>query len=171
MPFQQSVRDDQASGIIGEFAFDGPQRAFRYNIVSAAPANNVFGRAFTIVDDTTVQADGGGSKFAGILVSPKQHALLGDAAGTLSPSLVLPNNAEGDMCTMGQVFVDLLNAGTPGDSVAFNNTTGELTSFAPGAVIAAPQIQILGAQVVRCAAGPGLAIIELTHGQAVSPTA
>lgn len=171
MTFQTSVRLDQTSGIVGEYAFDGPTRAFRYLLSSTSAANNVFGRAFTIVSETTVTADGGGTLFAGILVNPKQSATSGTTSGTLEPTLTLRNNESGDLCTMGQIFVNLLNAANIGDSVAFNNTTGELTAFAPGAIIAAPQIQIPGATVVRCdTSAAGLAIIQLTNQQSSNPT-
>lgn len=173
MTFQTQVRDDQATGIVGEFAFDGPQRAFNYDLLSNDAANNVFGRAFTFVDDETVEADSGSStNFAGILVRPKEHALAGnDVDGSLGPSITLPNGATGQLCTMGQIFVDLLGAASVGDSVAYNFNTGELTAFGPAAVIASPQIQIPGAKVVRCnTAGPGTAIIQLTDQQGVNPT-
>ncbi len=169
MTFQQSVREDQASGIVGEFAFDGPQRAFRYNVVSADAANNEFGRAFTITDDQTVGAGGGGA-FAGIMVCPKQHALRGDAAGTLNPSIALPNNVGADFATMGQIFVILESVASIGDSVVFN-PNGQLSAISPGQSLAFGQTQILGAQVVRCDLDEsGLAIIELTHNQVVSST-
>jgi hypothetical protein len=168
MTFQQSVREDQASGIVGEFAFDGPQRAFRYNVVSEDPANNEFGRAFTtITDDQTVQA-GGNGVFAGIMVCPKQHALRGDAVGTLNPSIALPNDVGADFATMGQIFVALETSAEIGDSVVYDSE-GRLSAISPSANLGAGQTQILGAQVVRCDLDEsGLAIIELTHNQAVN---
>lgn len=168
MTFQQSVREDQASGIVGEFAFDGPQRAFRYSLNSNDAANNVFGRAFVISSETTVGSDIGSGVFAGIMVCPKQHALRGDASGTLNPNLALPNNVDADFATMGQIFVTLETSAEIGDSVVYDSV-GRLSAISPSADLGAGQTQILGAQVIRCELdSSGLAIIELTHNQAVN---
>jgi len=171
MTFQTEVRQDQASGIVGELAFDGPTRAFRYTLDSGDAANNIFGRAFTVKagQDLDVEA-GGAGVFAGIMVGPKQHATQGPDTGTLDPTLQLRNGEDADFLTMGTVFVELTNAANVGDSVAYA-ADGQLTAFAPGAIIAAPLVQIPGAQVVRCdTAGAGLAVIQLTNQQAVNPT-
>ena len=173
MTFQQTVRDDQGSGIVGEFAFDGPQRAFRYNLDSGDAANNAFGRAFTLKSGQDVDVEAGGAGvFIGIMVCPKQHALIGDASGTLNPSLVLPNGVDADFATMGQPYVQLANAATVGNSVIFNNTTGVLSALSTIDSVPAGSTQILGAKVVRCdTAGAGLAIIELTDQQPINPEA
>ena len=92
----------------------------------------------------------------------------GDASGTLNPNLALPNNVDADFATMGQIFVTLETSAEIGDSVVYDSV-GRLSAISPSADLGAGQTQILGAQVVRCELdSAGLAIIELTHNQAVN---
>lgn len=72
--FQQTVRIDQTTGIVGEIIFSGPQRAQTGILSSTSAANNVIGRAFRHIagNDTDVTADAAGV-FAGILVNPKVY--------------------------------------------------------------------------------------------------
>lgn len=171
MAFQSTVRTEQASGIPGEFAFDGPQRALSFITDSTDAANNVFGRAFTVKSETTAEAGGTGA-FAGIMVGPKQQPSYGTAAdGTLAPTLAIPNGLNADFCTMGMIYVTLTTTASVGDSVAFVNATGAIAAYDPGATIPGAATQILGAKVIRCDVNPaGLAIIQLTDQSVVNPT-
>ncbi len=140
---------DLVSGIPGEIAFDGPQRAIAALINSADPDNNVFGHAFTYADEggfdaETVQAGGTGF-FAGIMIVPKAYALDGELAA---------NGSQGEFLCEGEVYVALDEESddfTIGAPVWFNTTTG---SVGCGTVPAADATQIFGAYVSRHNASP-----------------
>jgi hypothetical protein len=168
MGFQTTVNADIRSGIVGEIAFDGPTRAVSAMLDSGAgAANNVIGRAFTYADAAanTVQAGGAGA-FAGILVLPKSHALLGTAAGgTLADSLTLPDGVAVELLQMGEVFVSLASDGaTIGSGVFYDDTTGALDH----GTASTGQTQVPNATIVRVepsptAAGAYLAVLRLTN--------
>ena len=173
MAFQSTVRADQTAGIIGEFAEGGPIRAFRKILASTAATNNVFGRAFSLTasSDDTVAAGGTGA-FAGIMVNPKEHALLGTSTGTLEGSLQLPNSVGATLADMGIIYVDLQNAGVEGDNIEYD--TGAVTAAdagklysrarAEGSPSAANRLFVPNCKLIRNnIPAAGLAIIQLTN--------
>ena len=114
MNFQSTVRDDIATGVVGEIAFDGPTRARPYILDSGGATPNTVGNAFTVVTGTDDKAGAGAigaGAFAGILINPKSYALVGTPTNTLAPSLDLPDETPAELLTMGTVFVDV-TAGT-----------------------------------------------------------
>lgn len=131
--FQASIGLAMGAGIPGELFNDGPRRCKTATLVSASAANNIFGSVFTYASQFTAQAGSGGARgFAGFLVGPKEQALYGTSAGTLNPSLTLPNNIQAELLYMGSIFVQLPAAANIGDYVFYNNTTGLLTTLPPG---------------------------------------
>ena len=74
--------------------------------------------------------------FAGFLVDPKDVALFGTGSQPLAPTLNVPNNTLIECLTMGVIWVTLPAACNVGDSVVFNNTTGAISTIAPGATLA-----------------------------------
>lgn len=130
--FQAQVNSDMATGVVGELAFEGPLRAAPFILRSADAANNVIGRAFTVVPGEEGVAQAGGTGvFAGILANPKVYASAGTAAdGTLAPSLVLRNEEIGELVDMGIIFVNLGNTAVVGDLVQYDVTTGALSAVA-----------------------------------------
>lgn len=140
--FQTSVNIYNALGVVGEIAFDGPNRAGSYNLQSSGTPN-VVGYAYTvtsgIVPDPSknsgnagVAKVGGTGVFAGILINPKEYPLRGTTAGgPLAASLVLPDYAIGDLLTMGEVFVNIPGPASVGDLVTYDPVTGALNSIAP----------------------------------------
>lgn len=145
--FQSNVYIKQAIGVPGDIYSDQPLRVSTASLNSTNAANNVFGRAFTVLDvlnqPTSVEAGQPGTRpYAGILVNPKEYASFGVAGNPLAASLVLPNGAVGQFCTMGQVIVQFeisppLSAGVVqvGDIVIFENATGKLTTMPPSTPI------------------------------------
>ena len=102
------------------------------------------------VSSTTVTATGSGSVFAGILVNPKTYASSGTlAGGTLAPSLILPDNYQGELMTTGVICVNSTGAANIGDQVQFNCNTGALSCVAPGAAASANNILVPNASVFR----------------------
>jgi len=133
MTFQTEVRNDVASGVIGDRAFSGPIRSKPYVLNSASAANNVIGRVFT---ETGVEGEaqaGGVGAFAGILINSKSYHSPGSATGTLEPTLTLPNGAIGELMTMGEVFIAMPENAAVGNPLNYNTTTGVIGVGAPGA--------------------------------------
>lgn len=127
---QSTVKLNQGFGVIGELAFDGPNRTITAALDSVDAADNVVGRAFTYTspaEDNIVEA-GGTGVFAGILGLPKTYASRGtDAGGTLAPTLTLANGEQGEFVRMGEMIVSL-PVSNVGDPVTYNTTTGLLGS-------------------------------------------
>jgi hypothetical protein len=166
MAFQSTVRIDQTTGIVGEIILDGPLRAQPGILRSTAQANNVIGRAFTLVagTDDVFSADQGTGVgvFSGILVNPKVYATSGTTAGTLEPTLTLPNETQAEFLTMGIIIVSLAAAASIGDNVYYDPDNGALSAglAPPGSFTD----QVPNATVVRqSTTGAGLAIIQLTN--------
>ena len=162
MSFQSTVFINQGLGVAGDLFTNGPRKAESFRLVSADAAYNVFGRAFTVTSEGLAAA-GGTGVFAGILSNPKGSALLGTSVGgTLAPSLVLPNNAQGELMTMGSLIVALPAAAAIGDLVIYNTTTGELATIAPGADLPANRAFAQAYVDYFTVADAGLAVITLS---------
>ena len=167
--FQSTVRADQATGIIGEFAEGGPNRVFPGIINSTVATANIFGRVFTHVANSDDQvAAGGTGSFAGILVNPKQHALQGTTAGTLEPTLTLRNNENAEIADMGIIYVQIESAATIGQVIHYDTTStataGQMFAVNSGTAPAANRALLPNAKVVRnTTTAAGQAIIQLTN--------
>lgn len=171
MPFQSApVRFDSAFGIPGEFYAAGPSRSEPGLLRTVAPANNIFGRAFTLnsaVPGVWRAGDpSSDSERIAIMTSPKQHASFGTAAGgPLAPTLTLPNEVNAEMTTMGQIIVVSTNpANLVGNIVRYVKATGEITTAPPGTALPGTEAEIPGAVVIRVPQpnDDGLIAIQLT---------
>lgn len=187
MPFQTSVSGQIGFGVVGELFLEGPLRAQPARLQSADAANNVVGRAFTVVSGGTgswtangdavnpapmVAAAGGAGVFAGILGNPKVYVSQGTAAdGTLAPTLTLPNGTMGELVqeTAG-IIVALGAASDVGDSVYYLTATGVLVTTAPGAAAPANSAGPIGRVERYDATGAGLAVVSLLQ-PAIQPPA
>lgn len=167
MAFQNTVRIEQTTGIIGEIIFDGPSRSRPYNLDSQGATPNTVGFAFTCVtgvDDLARAGSAGGGAFAGILVNPKVYATSGPITGALDPTLDLPDNTNAELMTMGTIIVNLtsVDTGDKGEGIFYTDLTGELGS----GTAAGGETQIANAKIDRKnVTGPGLAIITLTEAE------
>jgi hypothetical protein len=171
--FQSTVRIDQTTGIVGDIIRQGPMRAQPAILNSTLPANNVIGRAFNYlnsVSDLDVTADVAGL-FAGILVNSKVYATSGDGVGALNPTLVLPNETQVELLTMGIIIVDLSLASTSnpstiiGSDIWAQDSTGILVGVASGLAGPASYTQVPNTVISLRNVDliPGLAIITLTN--------
>lgn len=138
MAFQSSVNQYQGFGVPGDLFNEGPVRSKPYIIDSADAAYNIMGRAFTVTSEG-IAAAGGTGVFAGLLVGPKEQAMVGTSSGTLAPTLTIPDNVVGQLLDMGEVIVSLPAAAAIGDKVAYDTTTGALSTVAPVATFTAAQ--------------------------------
>ena len=163
MGFQKSVYSDQAIGIPGTLYDNSPLRALSYilNSVSAV-YNNVGATAMTVASDGVAQAGSGGAGgFAGILANPEIQALFGAGGVPLNPNLTLNNGVVAACVTMGRLFVILPDAANIGDLVVYDNTTGALSTVAPGAGLPVGTT-FAQAQVIRYTlSAAGVAVIEI----------
>lgn len=112
------------------------------------------------VASTTITASGGTPRvLAGILANPKQYASIGTTAGTLTPTLNLPDNSQGDFLTMGTVVAYLNSAGNIGDAIYYNVNTGALYAATGNTLATLPN-----AAVYRYpTAAAGLVAVRLTN--------
>lgn len=155
MSFQSTVRFDAGYGVPGEIVFDGPHRAEPGILRTTDPANNIFGRFFSL--DSALpgvwragDATDNGERY-GIMTSPKQHALQGTAAGgSLAPTLVMPNEATVEITTMGQVLCrSSVASNLVGNIVRFVLLTGEIVTVPPGTAADPLHQDVPNAVVVR----------------------
>lgn len=164
---QSTVNFAQGFGVIGEFADDSPRRVRPAVLVSSDAANNVIGRVVTYTNlgsaDGTAQAvveAGGTGAFAGILINPKAYATSGTTAGTLQPTLALPNNTTIEFASMGSLIVTLPAAADETSALYYVNATGVIGV----GTATTGQTQIPNVKVVRYEnAAAGLAVIQLTN--------
>jgi hypothetical protein len=156
------------SGIPGEVGVRVPSLAVAVLLDSADPQNNVFGRAFTYLDESMESAQAGGSGlFAGFLALPKAYAV-----NTLGEPLdVLPNQRQCELIQKGEVYV-LLTVGNPvsiGSRLFYDVATGAVGAGVAGA----GQIAIDGATVVRhnpsAPGAPCLALVRVNISQSSTP--
>lgn len=182
MAFQKTVRFNQAAGLAGEIAEDGPLRSQTFRLVANAttPATPIaFGRAFTYATPayaanpndlagTQIAQPGGTGAFAGILINPKAHASRGTASGPLEAVYSVPADTFGELARMAILFAVVeaadAAAGAPGSAIAYKDD-GSLVSFAAGGTAPSGSTVIPGARLLTdlgAAPAGGLARIELT---------
>lgn len=138
MAFQSAVQINQGLGVPGEMYTDAPHVCQSYTLVSDDASYNVFGRAFSLnqVAGTQGYARAGNpteaSPFVGYLVNPKGSASFGTSGAPLAPTLTLPNYAQGELLTMGDILVSVNNTPFVGALVIFRQTDGILSTIAAG---------------------------------------
>lgn len=135
MAFQSTVNQLLAFAVVGELLRDGPTRASSL-IVNSSGAANTIGYAFTKSNSTNIASVGGtiasGTVWAGILANPKVYASNGTTAGTLTPTLNIPDNAQASFVYEGLIAVVSTNGGNIGDLLVYDTTTGAISTVAAG---------------------------------------
>ncbi|MDR0805953.1 MAG: hypothetical protein LBN41_04285 [Enterobacteriaceae bacterium] len=122
MAIPKTVANGLISGVVGEISHYGPTRVVTAVLNSSDETGNLFGRAYTYVDDAneTVAAGGTGS-FAGILINPKAYAIEVPYAR---------NGTVGEFITMGEVYVQLTAGVAAINSPVVYTSKGDLTAKA-----------------------------------------
>lgn len=87
----------------------------------------------TVASTTITGASGPKRVFAGILANSKVYASIGTTSGTLTPTLNIPDNAQGEFLIMGSVVIYDNSAANIGDQLVYNVNTGAISTVAPGA--------------------------------------
>jgi hypothetical protein len=168
MPFQNAVNVDLNLGVPGDIILDEPSRI---TVATLATAGTL-GYFFTVANNTGLASVGGtitnGSVvFGGIGVLPKNEPLFGSAAATpLNPNLGVSENAQIALLSLGSCIVSLPNSWEIGDLLAYNTTTGALSSYAPGGSPGGGSATVPNAVMARfgnAASGGGLGIARLTN--------
>jgi hypothetical protein len=164
---QTTVNINYGFGVIGEVIQDGPTRASS-RIMNSSGTPNVIGYAYTRSNTTDICTVGGvitngSTVFGGILVNPKAYASYGTTAGTLAPTLTLPDNWQGEFLEMGTIVVTLTTAANIGDLVVYATATGALGAVAPGAAAGSGNAFVPNAVVRSLTSAPGLVAIRLTN--------
>ena len=165
MGFQSTVFLQQGAGVPGDMYADYPRRAQSFTINSASAAYNIIGATcFTITSQGFAQAGNGSAflAFAGFLFNPKVYAFQGTSAGTLVPTLTLPNFTQGEFITEGSIWVTLPNTAAIGDVIVYDNVTGAIESITP--TTALPSGKTFANAVVdyMTVTAAGLAVISIT---------
>lgn len=133
MPFQSTVRFDQAGGVPGDFMNDGPTRAEPGVALTAVTVGCAVSESPTQPGRWQLGLIAGALRF-GVVTNAKQYAARGtQAGGTLAPTLSLPEASEIEVCTMGHIWAASTTASSvPGWVVQFDNTTGVISAKAAG---------------------------------------
>ena len=132
MALQTAVYPLTGFGVPGELWTDAPVTCSSYIINSASASYNIVGAtcfSFTSQGNVAAGNSGGTAVFAGLLVNPKEYA---NYNGNLSPTLQLPNYTQAALLTEGVVVVTLPASCNIGDYVIYDNTTGAISTVAPG---------------------------------------
>lgn len=87
----------------------------------------------TFASGAVTGSGGPNTIFGGILANPKHQALVGTSAGTLTPTLNVPDNTQLDILEMGIVVLYSNTACSIGDSLTYNIITGAISTMPPGA--------------------------------------
>lgn len=154
---QSSITNEfLATGIPGEFSRSTNQDARGAILNSASEALNVASVAVLDVAgndfEVGVAADG---NFAGLLSTPKAAV-----RATLDAQAFISNETQIEVATRGYLFVAIAKASAIGDFVYYNDTTGLLTSEAPGVTAPAGSTRLPGGLIKGLnVAGAGVAEI------------
>ncbi len=178
MGFQTVMNVELAFGIPGALFSDAPIRSQPAELVSASAAYNIVGAtAYTITtadpgdnSASIVAAAGGaaGTVFAGILINPKVYATSGPSTGALNATMTLPNYFIGELLTGGQIVVSLPGPASVGDLVAYDATTGALSTYVPTTKFTAAMATTGVLSVTAVTAGM-LQVGQLISGTSVPP--
>ena len=164
MGFQSTVQLQQGFGVPGEMFTDSPWRAESFTLVSALASYNVIGAtAYTKTSEGVAEAGAGGALgFAGILVDPKNQTLLGVGGNALAPTLVLPNQTQAELLTMGTIIVTLPAPAAIGDYLIYDDVTGALATMAPGGSLPSGKSFAFGLVDYFTVSGSGLAVVTIS---------
>ena len=133
MGFQSVIYPVMGFGVPGDLYNEGPTRSRTYILDSVSAAYNIVGSTCCTLVSEGVAKAGGTGVFVGLLVNSKVYASFGTTGGgPLAPTLTLPNNTVAELLTMGSAIVKLPAAANIGDLVIFDNTTGAISTIAPG---------------------------------------
>jgi len=159
MAVQKTVNQYQVIGVPGEFADDSPSRVTPYACLANSSAQPTVGYAFTQGSADNEAKVGGTGAFLGVLVEPKQYA---NYQGDLSASLAVKPGTNGEICSMGHIFVKSGTSFAPGYVAAFATATGAINAYANQAAVPGSGYTIIPGKFIKVSGGAnGIGILEL----------
>lgn len=120
----------------------------------------------TVASGALTTSGGTNRVIAGLMVNPKEATSWGATGATLAPTLAIPDQSQAEFATMGDFVVSVPGTCSIGDLLAYNVTTGALSTYAPGGSVPAGCAQIPNASVYRypiTSNSGGLTVARLTN--------
>nr|DAQ23652.1 MAG TPA: hypothetical protein [Caudoviricetes sp.] len=158
MTLQRKVYQEQALGVVGEFADTSPKRVAAYVLRANGDVTPKIGCVYTSTSKDNELKIGGTGVFAGIAVGTNQYS-----ADNFNSSLTLTDGAIAEICSMGHIFVATKTEVKPNYVAAFDPATGEIYGYeSADAATTAKHTLIPNAKFVFCSADEnGTAVLEL----------
>ncbi len=157
MAFQTSVNQYQVLGVPGEFADDSPSRVAPYSCLANSGAQPTVGCVFTQGTADNEAVVGGSGEYLGVLVEPKQYANYAN----LNPSLAVNPGTNGEICSMGHIFVKSATAFAPGYLAEYEPATGVISAI-EDTLSSATAVQVPNARFIKVSgAANSVGILEL----------
>lgn len=154
---QTSVNKYQVIGVPGEFADDSPSRVTPFACLANSTAQPTVGYVFTQGTADNEAKVGGSGTYLGVLVEPKQYANYNN----LNASLEVKPGTNGEICSMGHIFVKSATAFKPGYLAEYEPATGAISAI-EDTLSTATAVQIPAARFIKVSGGAnGVGILEL----------
>lgn len=154
---QTSVNKYQVIGVPGEFADDSPSRVTPFACLANSTAQPTVGYVFTQGTADNEAKVGGSGAYLGVLVEPKQYANYNN----LNASLEVKPGTNGEICSMGHIFVKSATAFQPGYLAEYEPATGAISAI-KDTLSTATAVQIPAARFIKVSGGAnGVGILEL----------
>lgn len=154
---QTSVNKYQVIGVPGEFADDSPSRVTPFACLANSTAQPTVGYVFTQGTADNEAKVGGSGAYLGVLVEPKQYANYNN----LNASLEVKPGTNGEICSMGHIFVKSATAFQPGYLAEYEPATGAISAI-EDTLSTATAVQIPAARFIKVSGGAnGVGILEL----------
>lgn len=155
---QTAVNKYQVIGVPGEFADDSPSRVTPFACLANSTAQPTVGYVFTQGTADNEAKVGGSGTYLGVLVEPKQYA---NYNGDLSATLAVKPGTNGQICSMGHIFVKSATAFKPGYLAEYEPATGAISAI-ENTLSTATAVQIPAARFIKVSGGAnGVGILEL----------
>lgn len=157
MPVQTSVNQYQVLGVHGEFADDSPSRVTPYSCLANSGAQPKIGCVFTQGTNDNEAVVGGSGAYLGVLVEPKQYANYAN----LNPTLNVNPGTNGEICSMGHIFIKSETAFAPGYLAEYEPATGVIKAI-EDTLSSATAVQVPAARFIKVSGAAGaVGILEL----------
>ena len=154
---QTSVNKYQVIGVPGEFADDSPSRVTPFACLANSTAQPTVGYVFTQGTADNEAKVGGSGAYLGVLVEPKQYANYNN----LNASLEVKPGTNGEICSMGHIFVKSATAFQPGYLAEYEPATGAISAI-EDTLSTATAVQIPAARFIKVSGeANGVGILEL----------
>ena len=158
MALQKTVNKYQVLGVPGDFADDSPSRVAPYACLANSSAQPTVGYVFTQGTNDNEAKVGGSGAFLGVLVESKQYA---NYNGNLSAGLTVNPGTNGQICSMGHIFVKSATSFKPGYLAEYEPATGAISAI-EDTLSTATAVQIPAARFIQVSGSAnGVGILEL----------